>query len=86
MKNTGEEPDIIMITEVIPKAQRTPIADVLLTIPGYTTYTSFDPSLPGLGTIGYHGVCIYVNITVRLILTCRMGCASVSAITILCMV
>ena len=65
MKITGEEPDVIMITEVIPKAQRTPIADVLLTIPGYTTYTSFDQSLSGLGAIGYRGVCIYVSTNLK---------------------
>ena len=57
---TGEEPDMIMITEVIPKAQVHPIPLSLLALPGYTVYLSFDNLKPNLGTSGQRGACIYV--------------------------
>ena len=57
----GEEPDVIMLTEVIPKAQIIPISPALLAIPGYTMYTNFDPTSCGLGASGSRGVSIYVS-------------------------
>ena len=33
-----DEPDVIMITEVIPKAQKNPIPDTLLNVEGYEVY------------------------------------------------
>ena len=56
----GDEPDLIMITEVIPKAQRHPIALALLDIPGYQLYLSFDPNCPNLGTSRTLGVGVFV--------------------------
>ena len=34
-------PDIIMITEVIPKAQKHPIQEPLLNLPGFEKFTNF---------------------------------------------
>ena len=65
MKIADNEPDIIMITEVIPKAQTVPIAGALLCMPGYALYTSFDPSQPDLGSSGYRGVSIYVRTNLK---------------------
>ena len=61
MKIAGNEPDIIMVTEVIPKAQTVPIADSLLAVPGYSLHTNFDPSLSNLGASGCRGVSIYLR-------------------------
>ena len=35
-------PDVMLITEVIPKKQINPITDALLKIDGYQLYTNFD--------------------------------------------
>ena len=40
----GDEPDLILLTEVIPQAQVMPISPALLSLPGYIMYTHFDPS------------------------------------------
>ena len=61
MKIAGDEPDILMITEVIPKAQSLPIASALLDIHGYSLYTSFDPLSSNLGSSGLRGILIYVS-------------------------
>ena len=61
MQIAGNEPDIICVTEVIPKAQTLPISPALLSIAGYNLYTSFDPTQSNLGRSGCRGVCIYVN-------------------------
>ena len=59
----GEDPDVIMLTEVIPKAQCSPVSMALLSIPNYVLYTSFDPSLSDLGRSGARGISIYVRDT-----------------------
>ena len=61
MAIAGQEPDIILITEVIPKAQILPIDPALLAIPGYSAFTSFDLGERFLGKSGARGVCIYVR-------------------------
>ena len=53
-------PDVIMITEVIPKAQKNPIPDVLLNIEGYELYKNFKEVDSNLGASGRRGVAIYV--------------------------
>ena len=58
---TGNEPDIIMITEVIPKAQLNPIEAPLLEIGGYATHINCDPSEANLGASGIRGVAIYTK-------------------------
>ena len=61
MQIAGSEPDIMMLTEVIPKAQVLPIPLALLSIPGYSLYVNFDHMQENLGRSGRRGVCIYVR-------------------------
>ena len=58
---TGDEPDIICITEVIPKAQVHPLSSALLNIPHYSLFLNFDPSVSHLGSSGLRGVAIYAS-------------------------
>ena len=60
MMITGEEPDVMILTEVIPKAQVLPIAPALLAIDGYTLFTNFNPAGSHLGASGQRGIAIYV--------------------------
>ena len=55
------EPDIIMITEVIPKQQKNVIPIALLDIEGYTHYFNFDIESENLGASGIRGTAIYVK-------------------------
>ena len=57
----GDEPDVIMITEVIPKNQVNPIPLALLHIEGYQIELNFDPSKENLGRSGIRGVAIYTK-------------------------
>ena len=61
VKIAGNEPDLIMVTEVIPKAQALPISPALLALPGYNLYASFDLAKPNLGESGCRGICIYAK-------------------------
>ena len=54
-----DEPDVIMITEVIPKSQSNPIAPALLSIDGYQPNFNFQPDAANLGQSGIRGVAIY---------------------------
>lgn len=54
-------PDIIIITEVIPKAQKHPIHEPLLNINGFDKFTNFTFTEEFLGASGKRGVAIYVN-------------------------
>ena len=65
MSIAGNEPDIMCITEVIPKAQTLPIAPALLAIPGYSLYSNFDLSSPSLGSSGVRGICMYVKLGIQ---------------------
>ena len=56
----GREPDIILITEVIPKAQVLPLAPVLLAIPGYTLFTNFSHDERDLGR-KCRGLAVYIH-------------------------
>lgn len=62
---TGNEPDFILISEVIPKAQSCPISPALLNVPGYMMYSNFDPVKPNLGASGIRGICIYVKMSLH---------------------
>ena len=62
---SGSEPDLIFITEVIPKAQVMPIAPALLELPGFTMYCNFDPGGLNLGRSGKRGICMYVSTTLK---------------------
>ena len=54
-----DKPDIMMITEVIPKGQVNPITRVLLDIEEYDYILNFDPDKADLGASGIRGVAIY---------------------------
>ena len=56
----GNEPDLILITEITPKAHCTTISKCLLEIPGFSTFFNFDPdSSSSMDNI--RGVGIYVS-------------------------
>jgi len=60
MQIAGDLPDIIMINEVIPKVQRTPIKQARLSrsIANFTLFFNFDPTLHNVSASGYHGIAI----------------------------
>ena len=60
-----DEPDVMMITEVIPKAQKHPISDTQLNIEGYKVYKNFQNVDLNLGASGMRGVAIYVKNNLR---------------------
>ena len=55
----NDSPDVILITEVIPKKQVNPITQALLNIDGYNCVLNFDPNDQNLGASGIRGVIIY---------------------------
>ena len=57
----GNEPDIILINETIPKAQSLPIGRARLNLPNYTFVTNFDPDASNLGSSGILGITILVS-------------------------
>ena len=61
MAIVGTDTDIILVTEVILKAQVIPIAPALLEVPGFVCFPSFDLSERNLGAKGARGVCAYVR-------------------------
>ena len=63
----GDEPDVILVTEVIPKSQKNPISPALLNIEGYEPHYNFNLEKENLGESGIRGVAIYTrsSITVR---------------------
>ena len=54
----ADEPDVMMITEVIPKAQKNPIFEIQLDIEGYELYKHFNNDDLDLGASGIRGVVI----------------------------
>ena len=61
MAIAGVEPDLIMVSEVIPKAQMHPIHSALLSVPGYCLITNFDPGTSNLCRSGKRGICVYLK-------------------------
>ena len=55
----NDEPDLIVVTEVVTKAQRVLIASAQLSIPGYVHYANFEPSSLNPGSSGTRGICVY---------------------------
>ena len=51
----------MLITEVLPKAQVTPIAPARFVVPGYKAYLSFSPDDLGSSKARPRGICIYVR-------------------------
>ena len=59
----NREPDIIVITEVIPKAQEHPIVRPRLKLPGYNEFLNFDPYTLVPRQCGKRGIIIRTNVT-----------------------
>ena len=57
-----DKPDIIVLTEVIPKAQSNPIPLSQLAIPEYNFYANFDYDTVDLGKSGKRGIIAYFSI------------------------
>ena len=55
-----DKPDLIFLTEVIPKSQRLPIHPALVSLRGYTLFLNFNISLPNLGRRGKRGIGICI--------------------------
>ena len=57
-----EKPDIVMVSEVIPKAQKLPITAQGLAIPGFrNAMTNFNPEDANLGNSGTRGLAVYIK-------------------------
>ena len=56
-----KKPDIMLFTEVIPKAQINPIHETQIKIDGYEHYSNFNFTDSNLGSSGIRGVVIYVK-------------------------
>ena len=56
----GSEPDLILVSEILPKAPNTSISTSLLGIPGFSMYFSFNPDDQSSYSSGIRGVAIYV--------------------------
>ena len=52
----SNEADIMMFTEVIPKAQKKPILESQVKLTGYGIYTNFNYNDENLGTSGIRGI------------------------------
>ena len=63
----NDRPDIMLITEVIPKNKVNQITHTLLDIEGFKCYLNFNPDEYNLGSSGIRGVCIYSKITLNMI-------------------
>ena len=61
----GDTPDVILITEVIPKKQVNPITHALLDIDDYKCLLNINPEDPNLGSSGIRGVAIYTKETLK---------------------
>ena len=68
------EPDLILLTEVIPKAQTNPLSVATLSIPGYTMYLNFCPDHSNLGKGGCRGICIFVSSSLQATEVCFPSC------------
>ena len=58
---SDDVPDIIFVTEVIPKAQVNPIPLSLISLPDFTLYTNFDCDAHNLGQSGFRGISIFIS-------------------------
>ncbi len=67
MMIADDEPNIIMITGTIPKAQVIPLTTVTIAIPGYTPHMNFYPDLTNMGSSGKRGINIYLMDQIKVI-------------------
>ena len=51
----SDKPDIMMLTEVIPKAQINPTLETQISIKGYEIFTNFNYTDTNLGSSGIRG-------------------------------
>jgi len=58
---SSNEPDIMLFTEIIPKAQKNPIYEAQMNIPGYEKFVNFNFTDHDLGSSGKRGIAIYVK-------------------------
>ena len=59
---TGSQPpDIIIITELLPKSPNSTVSSALLVLPGYSLYVNFDPDTYTPVTSHIRGVGIFVS-------------------------
>ena len=56
----GNEPDIILISEILPKAPNVIVSKPQLALPGFSMFLNFDPDDQSSYTSGLRGVAIYV--------------------------
>lgn len=63
MAVSGEEPDVIFITEVLPKVTESYTSPAMLALPGYELFTNFD--FGDQRVVGLRGVCIYLRDTLK---------------------
>jgi hypothetical protein len=61
----GNEPDVILVTEVIPKSQSNPISSALLHVDGYEPHLNFENRKENLGASGIRGVAIYTKLSLN---------------------
>ena len=61
MAISDHKPDIIVLKEVIAKAQRLPIDLATISIPEYTLHVNFELNIADLGTSGKRGIGIYTR-------------------------
>ena len=59
MRIASDQPDSVLITEIIPKKQENPITQALLDIDGYKCLLNFNPNEANIGASGIRGVAIY---------------------------
>ena len=59
----GSEPDLMLITEILPKNHLYPINKASLMIPGYLLYLNFDPDSDITPTLDIRGVGIFISNT-----------------------
>ena len=60
-----DKPDVMLITEVIPKNQVNPIGEELLEIDGYKCTLNFNATDSNLGSSGIRGVAIYTKKSIK---------------------
>ena len=57
-------PDVLFVTECIPKAQSLPLDLASLALPNFNLFLNFDAAEVGLGAQGMRGICVYVINTI----------------------
>ena len=56
----GNEPDLILISEILPKAHNAFVSKPQLALPGFSVFFNFDPDDQSSYSSGIRGVAIYM--------------------------